>query len=56
MLEWKIFNLDNQDKELDFFNIKINGPDLGKDDIVKLCFEPVEPEESIDGTFLITPR
>lgn len=44
------------DPTKDFFSVKIDPPEIGSQDLVKLNFDPVIPEEARDGPFQIIPQ
>lgn len=49
-----MFDLDRNDsngKRKTYFNIKVRNPRPGKKETCFLNFEPVEPEESVNGCF-----
>ncbi|KAL4472936.1 hypothetical protein ABPG72_007813 [Tetrahymena utriculariae] len=55
-IEWKMYNLNSNNQEQDFFDLKISDPDLGSSDVCKLNFIPISPPEAIPGEpFLIDP-
>jgi len=43
-------------KQRKFFNLKVCGARLGEKELVNLKFDPVEPEESVNGKFTFQPK
>ena len=52
----KTYNVGEMDPQRDQFNIKILPPRPGSTDLVNVKWDPIEPEESLDGPFKVIPN
>lgn len=55
-MDWKLFNLDEKSEGNDYFNIKIEDPHLGSDNVCQLKFDPVEPKQAEKSPFTILEK